>query len=337
MFRPSRRAETIGISPMMPRAVEDVELAGGRVNASGVWVPAKQSCPERPLEPMPPVEWAASRLLRPYNASLDRAGRSEHVERSHWHVKRACAACAASRAECLTCVSKRCIFKSRACSACQPPPSRPTAPTSALLPSVSCADGAERLRASAVRLFIGVHSAAHLGRPRRDGIRDTWLRWDDVGVTAVVCFLLGRRNLADEQLAAVEAERARHRDIAMLDVADECGITLPKMYAWWRLAMAMLPQSAAVHVAKVDDDSFVHVPNLLAELDMMSCAPSLVYGAIAHVGYNPVTFRMCGFDWGSNPHRLWRRYNCEARGMHKPFPFATGAIQVRSSRILLMS
>ena len=87
---------------MTPRAVEDVDLAGGRVNASGIWVPAKPSCPERPLQPMPPVEWAASRLLRPYNASLDRAALSEHVERSHWHVKRACAACAASRAECLT-------------------------------------------------------------------------------------------------------------------------------------------------------------------------------------------------------------------------------------------
>ena len=133
----------------------------------------------------------------------------------------------------------------------------------------------------------------------------------------------------------MEAERARHRDIAMLDVADECGITLPKIYAWWRFAMAMLPQSGAVHVAKVDDDSFVHVPNLIAELNMMSCAPSLVYGAIAHVGYNPVTFRMCGFDWGPNPQRLWRMFNCAARGMHKPFPFATGAIQVSPLGLLM--
>jgi hypothetical protein len=77
----------------------------------------------------------------------------------------------------------------------------------------------------------------------------------------------------------------------------------------------------------------VHVPNLLASLAMSASSRYLCYGGIAHAGYNPQTFRMCGWSWQRGM-RAWRARNCEARAMSRPFPFPLGAVQLLSSPLV---
>ena len=102
-------------------------------------------------------------------------------------------------------------------------------------------------------LLVGVHSTAS-GRQRRDGIRASWLQWASRATR--VCFLVGARELEPAVLAAVEAEAAELGDVLLLrDVADRCVLSLPKTFAWWRLAASMVDMAPSIaHVAKTDDD-----------------------------------------------------------------------------------
>ena len=129
------------------------------------------------------------------------------------------------------------------------------------------------------------------------------MRWEAVGRSVHVCFLIGQRDLPQRRRRAVAAEAARHGDIFMLDVADRVVLTLPKTFGWWQAAALLLAPAAAegasspLWVAKVDDDSFVHLPNLEADLRLLHCAPHLHYGHLAFTGYNPAIWRMCGWSW----------------------------------------
>ena len=74
----------------------------------------------------------------------------------------------------------------------------------------------------------------------------------------------------------------------------------------------------------------VHVPNLLRDLARASAdTPHLCYAPLAHAGYNPSTFRMCGWSWQDSV-RPWKARGCAARGMVPPFPFPLGAFQLLS-------
>ena len=137
-----------------------------------------------------------------------------------------------------------------------------------------------------VRLLVGILSDP--GNPeRRRGIRDTWLRWG-VGRAVMSCFGLGRRlpGRTAEHLAALDAEATAEKDILWLpNVSDGCSgrwMSIAKAHAFWRAAAEMLPpDSNARYVVKADDDGFVHLPNVLADLRLLSCVTHLVYGRIA--------------------------------------------------------
>lgn len=201
-----------------------------------------------------------------------------------------------------------------------------------------------------VRLLLGVHSAPDgAGAARRDGVRATWLRWAEVGRSVHACFVVGR-DVPAGSVAALEAEAARHGDVVWLDgTRDGRGpfVTIIKLYAWYRHVAAMLGQGGGGgvrHVAKVDDDTFVHVPVMLAELDAMRCVPKLYYGRFAYAGYNARTFLKCGYDESSRG-GAYRRYGCwrasapsGARkphgAAHPPFPWTSGALMLTSAGLV---
>lgn len=64
------------------------------------------------------------------------------------------------------------------------------------------------------------------------------------------------------------------------------GGSFSKQLAWWRAAKRLLAvgcgtlgcPSRTAYAAKVDDDTFLHVPRLLADLGALACAPNLYYG-----------------------------------------------------------
>ena len=155
-----------------------------------------------------------------------------------------------------------------------------------------------------------------------------------MGRTALACFVVGTHNGLEPPRAEVTA----HRDLWVLDVPDSCLISISKMFAWWRRAAELVGSSGSGirHVAKVDDDSFIHIPNLEADLLSLHCHGNrLYYGALASTGYDPATFQKCGFAAGRHQSLgLYRRYLCAQRGAKPPFPFAVGALQVLSPTLV---
>ena len=190
---------------------------------------------------------------------------------------------------------------------------------------------------SRVELLVGVHSAPG-NRLSRTAIRSSWMQWESVGSTVLVCFIVGRQRLSKARTGALEAEAAEHHDMLLLDVIDQVVLTLPKTFGWWMAASRMLPSQESSQVAgprwvaKVDDDSFVHLPNLQADLRSLHCHPILYYGSFAFSGYDPNGLSKCGFSWQGAVN--FDRLNCRSRGAQPPTPFALGAVQVVAATLL---
>ena len=208
-------------------------------------------------------------------------------------------------------------------------PGSPLPPTVGTPPAnrTACSELAGGTGLLHAQLLVGVQTApAH--SQRRAAIRASWMQWESVGRSVVVCFLIGRDGLSKARARSLEAEAALYRDVLLLDVADRVVLSLPKTFGWWQAAAALIAQGTAVRwVAKVDDDSFVHLPNLEAGLRRLHCHPHLYLGSFARCGYDPVRLAKCGFSWTGSGNS--RRYGCQARGAEPPTLFALGAVQVR--------
>jgi hypothetical protein len=139
----------------------------------------------------------------------------------------------------------------------------------------------------------------------------------------VPCFVMGSRGLSRRARRTISDD-----DVIWLDVEEPGVLSMAKVFAWWRTAT--VGADVFTHVAKVDDDTFINVPNLLSALAAAASAPHLCLGAFAHAGYRPDTFRMCGWSWGAGT-GSWRRLKCDKRGFSEPFPFPLGALQILSS------
>lgn len=175
-------------------------------------------------------------------------------------------------------------------------------------------------------MLVGVLSGPRGGLARRAAIRRSWMLYDDVGIRLTPCFVLGSRGLAKRARKSLDG-----RDVVWLDVEETGILSISKCMAWWRAASR--GAEAFTHIAKVDDDSFINVPNFLHALGQAAAlAPTmpLVFGPMAHAGYRPETFRMCGWSWQANT-AAWRKLRCAERGFSKPFAFPLGAMQVLSS------
>lgn len=206
---------------------------------------------------------------------------------------------------------------------------QPVAPEASKRPT--CADP-QSLRDSGIRMLVGVMSSPK-ARERRDGIRQTWMRWPSVGHSVVVCFVLGRLGPSPTLLQSLDDEAREHKDVLWLPSApDGCSgqhMHIAKAYEFWVAAAAALPRGRGrVHVVKTDDDAQLHLPWLQRELGLLRCVSGLFYGPMVWVGFNPATFKQCGWDWTS-PSR-YHAYKCPGRGFHEAAPYALGALEVLS-------
>lgn len=121
-------------------------------------------------------------------------------------------------------------------------------------------------------------------------------------------------------------------------VDGRCHVSIAKAHAWWRWAVRWAAASnrlstGVAHIARVDDDTFLHLPNLEADMGRLHCHPRLVYGLIAWVGYNPHTFVKCGYSWRGNG--AWSKYRCGSRGAHEASPFPSGMLQILSWEVAI--
>ena len=232
--------------PDMSRANNaNLDLPGGRVR-SGSWVPTKRICPHPPVgqQPTPPAAYYESSMHRPYNETED------HAEALSAPTRRRILGLKAAQRECTDSWSRLALSVS---------PDSSTPPPAAAASKPNC--NASSLPAH-VRFVLGVHTAPS-ARVRRDAIRATWLQWPNAGGAFLVCFLLGAEKLSAEAARGLRAETARFGDITLLEgAADECVLSIPKSYAWWRHAAGWLARggsgeqggsSGLLHVGKVGD------------------------------------------------------------------------------------
>mmetsp|Transcript_61535 Transcript_61535/g.183281 ORF Transcript_61535/g.183281 Transcript_61535/m.183281 type:complete len:522 (+) Transcript_61535:53-1618(+) len=189
------------------------------------------------------------------------------------------------------------------------------------------------------RLLIGVQSAPGAKHVhRRDAIRRTWGQWVTSSDRATMRFVLGGRGLAGRERHALQAEASARGDILWLLNATDEGVPTVKGFAWWQQAARMLSRDELTHVAKVDDDSFVHVPNLLADLELLHCHPRAYYGLLAYTGYIPHEWRVCGWSWLDPRQGLDHTFTaegCEAKGVcgsRRPCDARTRGGRASSSR-----
>lgn len=194
-----------------------------------------------------------------------------------------------------------------------------------------------RRKPTIIKLLLGVMSPP-LHYRVRTAIRTTWRRWPSVGKTTFAIFVIGTAHLKRSSRVSrnLELERLDHQDVLLLRNATEPGgdhyLSISKVYGWWRYASAAIVRHGFSHVAKVDQDSFVHVPNLEAEVARFSCVQHSYYGLHAWMGYNPSSLTGCGFSWeGVGP---YLQYGCYLHGHHPPIPFANGAIELLSSHLV---
>ena len=148
-----------------------------------------------------------------------------------------------------------------------PPPLRTPDPA-VPIPRVRCTDGAARL-AQGVRLVLGVHSAPNkFGRERRNGIRETWMRYPSVGRTVMACFIVGRRGVKPKHLRAMDEEQAQHADMVFLNDTVHTGGHPHLMMAGTRASMA----AGAVRTWQLDGAGpFVTISKLHDWFRLVAC------------------------------------------------------------------
>ena len=83
----------------------------------------------------------------------------------------------------------------------------------------------------------------------------------------------------------------------------------------------------------MDDDSFLHLGNLVGDMRRLHCSTHLHYGSMGYTGYDPSIWKMCGWSWqprGGN----YRKERCARKGAYPPFPFMNGVLELLSAPLV---
>ena len=188
-----------------------------------------------------------------------------------------------------------------------------------------------------LRLLLGVLSAPTPGsRETRDVIRKTWLTAATREIQA--CFVIGSVGVAD--LASLDSEADHLGDLHFVQ-AREGVLRTSKVFLWFlaaaRVALVMQVSNTLEWVGRVDEDTFVHLPSLSAELDRYRCAPYVCYGAMAFTSLDPQYPNRCRLSWrvtGNEGKQVEMHPILVQRGCQPLFPFPLGALQVLSAPTL---
>lgn len=187
-------------------------------------------------------------------------------------------------------------------------------------------------------LLVGIMSAP-LHDARRHAIRTSWLQWARGSSAIAACFVIGSRKLLRSIRVAIRKEQAENDDMIQLPSIEDGrtpAITIAKAHAWWRAAARLLLVSEGLRfVAKVDDDSFVHVPRLLTTAMLgIGCEPFIYFGALALTGYDAQRFSKCGFSWYGMANEPPVKKRCKQDGLFPRFPFAVGQLELLSAPLV---
>ena len=109
---------------------------------------------------------------------------------------------------------------------------------------------------------------------------------------------------------------------------------ISKLHGWWARAAAFVRAVGTLrYVAKVDDDAYLHLPNLHHDLRRLDCVEHWVYGTIGWIGIRPYPLSKCGYSWPQDAGVFLKR-GCHTRGHRPPHPFPVGILQVLSRGVV---
>ena len=197
--------------------------------------------------------------------------------------------------------------------------------------------------ASNALVAIGIVSAP-LFFERRMGIRSSWLRWANVGRNAPihVCFVVRAKDAPLRLQQLLDAEATSYMDLLKISVNwNESRLKGPvlSLAAW--LSHASRHYRSTPFVAKMDDDAYLHAPDLERLLRMaVGQRQSMLYlGKLAWFHWHPDIFEQEGFGWtyGQAYESGRRCRNATPPAVSAPctgpFPFATGFLMLLSMRL----
>ena len=184
---------------------------------------------------------------------------------------------------------------------------------------------------------IGIVSAAPYLQ-RRDAVRDTWLRYPEIGSGEIVARFVVARPLNEREAATAQAEAQKTGDMIVFrtGVSGRVWSPLHTAFRWLQHAASNVPFRDAQYIAKMDDDAYLIIPEFARHLRQMRNVPQTapqrnVYaGIFYYAAYMPNSFTEVGAGYtlltaNQNNGECIRAGTCEGS-----FPFTTGSMQLIS-------
>ena len=185
---------------------------------------------------------------------------------------------------------------------------------------------------------------------RRAACRGSWLRYPNVGAgkAITVSFVVRSLGVPAQIDQLLRLEQAAHSDILRVNVPwNETRLRGPVLSVAAWLAYATRHLASARFIAKLDDDAYMHTPELeklLRESLRVAPTPERIYfGPMSWFHWYPTIFERSGFGWsytmawslGSHCRNVTTaEERCKHQGCGKcvgPFPFASGFLAVLST------
>ena len=194
-------------------------------------------------------------------------------------------------------------------------------------------------------IAIGVVSAP-LFVERRTAVRTSWMKWSNVGETQPVRvrFVVRSGQAPPSVAASLRDEAKTNGDVYHVDAVqwNETRLRGPvlSLAAW--LTHASEHFHEARFIAKMDDDAYLHVPDLERLLRLHAPANDMLYvGKLAWFHWFDSIFEHAGFGWTYGmAHEAGKRCrNASWVALRSltpcdgPFPFATGFLSLLSGRL----
>eukprot|EP00908_Phaeocystis_cordata_P025433 Transcript_7881.p1 GENE.Transcript_7881~~Transcript_7881.p1 ORF type:complete len:381 (-),score=38.81 Transcript_7881:45-1187(-) len=178
-------------------------------------------------------------------------------------------------------------------------------------------------------ITLGVLSAADY-QCRRAAIRNSWVQYPEVDSGEVLVRFLSA--VGPDPPAKLVVESKQFGDVVMLqtNVTSRNIGPMLTVYRWLQYASVELPYSRAHYVAKLDDDGFVHVPEMVAHLRLLRDMgkPFVYYGIFYYTAWQVYNHRVgvSAYTIGQARHangRCTREGNCS-----QAFGFAAAPAQI---------
>lgn len=178
---------------------------------------------------------------------------------------------------------------------------------------------------------IGVLSAENYGE-RRAAIRATWL--SSAPAEFVVRFVVAVNTLRGTY-SECAAEQQQHHDMVLLpsNVTSREWSPLITTFRWFEYATTHHDTRGAEYIAKIDDDVYIHLPELALHLRLVRGREHVYYGVLYWGIYKPLHYAVVTTGRSRRAASTNAKASCPFHTCAGPFPFTTGSCQLLSGSL----